>query len=70
MSRDHLYCNNPACPPFLSGDTARRAGGVLFADRQAIAGRIRASQRHAVSHALTGLSRHLLRDIGIDLSTS
>ena len=70
MSCDHFYCNNPACPAFLPEDPARRASDVFVPDRQAIAGRTRASQRLAVSHALKGLSRHLLRDIGIDLSAS
>ncbi len=70
MSIRHAYCSNPACPAFMAEEPAPHAGTVAGFERQAVAGRIRASQRLAASRALKGLSRHLLRDIGIDLSAA
>ena len=70
MRHRHIYWTNPACPAFIAEDPPLHASSAALADRQAIAGRARASQHLAVSRALQGLSRHLLRDIGIDLGAA
>jgi len=70
MSSHHIHCSNPACPVFIAEDLDLRAGTIAGLERQAVAGRTRTSQRLAASRALKGLSRHLLRDIGVDLGAT
>ena len=70
MSRRHVHCSNPACPAFIAEERELRASPVAGLERHAVAGRLRTSQRLAASRALGGLSRHLLRDIGIDLGAA
>ncbi len=70
MFNRHIQCSNPACPAFIAEDLDLHPGPVAGLERQVVAGRIRTSQRLAASRALKGLSRHLLRDIGIDLGAA
>ncbi len=70
MSNSHFHCSNPACPTFIAEDLDLRPVTVAGLERHVVAGRIRTSQRLAASRALKGLSRHLLRDIGIDLGAA
>ena len=70
MHHRNFHCMNPACPAFIAEDPTFGPGARIGPDRRIIAGRVRASQHLAVSKAIKGLSRHLLRDIGIDLSAA
>ena len=65
-----IYCMNPACPAFIAEEPTLDPGAGTGLDRSIVAGRIRTSQHPAVGDAVRGLSRHLLRDIGIDLSAA
>ncbi|MDJ0942899.1 MAG: hypothetical protein QNJ30_05525 [Kiloniellales bacterium] len=70
MPGRHVYFTNPACPAFIAEDLDHRFNAIGGAQRHAVAGRVRRSQSLAASRALRGLSRHLLRDIGIDLGAA
>ena len=70
MSDHHIHCSNPACPALIAEDLDLHAGPVAGLERQVVAGRIRTSQRLAASRALKGLSRRMLRDIGIDFGAA
>ena len=70
MHLHKIYCMNPACPAFIAEEPTLDPGAGTGLDRSIIAGRIRTSQHLAVRDAVKGLSRHLLRDIGIDLSAA
>lgn len=66
----HVYLTFPGYPAFIADGLADRAGGVILPGRQAADLRHRAPRSLAVERALHGLSPHLLRDIGIDLSAT
>ena len=66
MSGRHLHCSNPACPAFITDDLDLRARLTPVLGRRALAGRLRRSQKLATNRTVQGLTRHLLRDIGVD----
>ncbi len=66
MSSRQIHFSNPACPAFTAEDLDLRAGMTPALGRRAIVGRLRTSQRLATNRALQSLTRHFLRDIGVD----